>query len=112
MVRLPEDSANAAIGRRIAALREVAGMSAFALAREVSAERELMIQQTQVVRVEAGERPLRAVELPAFAQVLGVSVGYLLGVEDAAPRRLPRSTIAIVQNLRVHLDLLVAEVPL
>jgi len=110
MARLPENNANADIGRRITQLRTIAGISAHALARQVSAEMGVAIQQTQVVRIEAGERPLRAVELPAFAQVLGVSVGDLLGVVDAAPRRLPQSTLAIVQNLRVQLALLAAEV--
>lgn len=110
MARLPENKANVALGRRIMQLRTIAGISAHALARQVSAESGVTIQQTQVVRIEAGERPLRAVELPAFARVLGVSVGDLLDVDDAGPRRLPRSTLAIVQNLRVQLDLLVAEV--
>lgn len=112
IVRTPENGANLELGRRIADARHVAGLSAHALARVVSAEMGVGLQQTQVVRIETGERPLRAVELPAFAKVLGVSISVLLGVDASADRRLPPSVLARVHDLRVQLDLLVAEVRL
>lgn len=65
------------IGDRIAAQREALGLSQTELAKAVG------ISQPAIAYYENDERDPKASVLQKIAEVLGVSISYLLGVEDA-----------------------------
>ncbi|WP_366145761.1 helix-turn-helix transcriptional regulator [Nocardioides sp.] len=67
---------------RIRGLRAEAGLNQTQLARQVG------LSRTAVSDREAGIKPVNVDELPAFADVLGTSIEYLLGLtNDRSPRR-------------------------
>jgi len=69
------------IGIRIYNARVAAGLNQL----QVSAclkERGLNISRETISKIENGDRPLSAIELPVFAQVLSVTVDLLLKEED------------------------------
>ncbi len=96
------DAHQAAIGARIAGLRDQQGWSQRALAGWVG------IDQSAVSRIEAGRRRLSADELQRFADVLHVSADELLrGLPATAPPRAPAAgaTEAPLVARALHPDL-------
>jgi transcriptional regulator with XRE-family HTH domain len=63
------------IGKRIAEVRDQAGLSQSALAREME------LSQSALSQIEAGERNPSYDTLRQIADALGVSVAYLVGAE-------------------------------
>ncbi|QKT08031.1 helix-turn-helix transcriptional regulator [Gordonia sp. X0973] len=73
---------NREIGRKVREARERKSLSRNAFADELKERADMGIEAKTIVRIEAGERALKVEELPAFAQVLGVSVLELLPFDD------------------------------
>lgn len=69
------------LGSRLACQRESLDMTQTEVARQMRADGHLWHQQT-VVRVEAGERPLRASEMRSMAAALRISVPDLTVADD------------------------------
>lgn len=67
-----------ALGKRLRAARETAGMS-----QQDVADR-LCIRRPAVSEIEDGKRAVKALELRDLARLYGVGVNYLLGEEVAA----------------------------
>ena len=63
------------IGERLKSARELAGLS------QVQVAELLKIRRPSVSEVESGRRDLSADELRRFADIYGVSVSWLLGVD-------------------------------
>ncbi|HEY9476624.1 MAG TPA: helix-turn-helix transcriptional regulator [Mycobacteriales bacterium] len=70
------------IGERVAEARRAAGLSQADLAGRVGMDR------TALVRVEAGERKVSALELMRLAEQLGRSTGWAPSIWRAVPGRL------------------------
>lgn len=70
-----------ACGERIRDLRCTLGISQNALAVKLQLI-GLGITQKTISRIETGDRVVPDYELKYFAEVLGVSVGFLLGLEE------------------------------
>lgn len=88
-----------ALGRRVRAARESAGMSQDRLARLVG------LHQGSLARTEAGDRPLRALEAVVIARVTDTDLDELLRGDDAGADRLMRETAATVpQEVQRRLD--------
>lgn len=80
------------MGKRVALRREALGMTQGEVARRMHADGHLWHQPT-VVRVEAGERPVRASELRSLGDVLGLALRDLVGQSEHAPlRQWPRTS--------------------
>ena len=69
------------IGKRIAEIREDAGMSQSALARAVG------ISQSAISQIEAGDRNPSFEMLRSIAKALGVTPAYLVGPEETGLTR-------------------------
>lgn len=67
------------IGARIEHLRDLKGMSQLELSKRIGIDKSVMN------RIESGDRPTRGNELKDIAKEFGVSVDYLLGVENIKP---------------------------
>lgn len=102
-------SADREIGRLVRSRRTALGMSQGALGRAVQAGDPTLWDvgsaQTTIARTEAGTRSLKAREAVIFAQVLGLSVEELLGVEPAPTdaevlrdARLGRAVRGLIEN--------------
>lgn len=74
------------LGLAIRAAREAAGISQNRFAGYLK-DCGLGFWQVTVSRIELGERSVRAVELGPIAQVLGVTVASLLGLEASRPEQ-------------------------
>jgi transcriptional regulator with XRE-family HTH domain len=81
---------NRRVGANVQQFRKAAGMAQADLANRLSA-RGLPFQQPTVLKVEKGVRPLKAEEVAAIADVLGVGVALLLDDPEA------KTTAALAQ---------------
>ncbi len=84
---------DADVGARLRRARQEAELSQADVARRLGII-GVPFHQTQVGRVEAGERPLRVVELVAFARVLDVAPAWLLGEGDLERPAIPGPALA------------------
>lgn len=69
-------------GKRIQAARKKKGISQEELAAQIQLK-GLDINQKAISRVESGKRVVPDYELPFYASILGVSVSWLLGIENS-----------------------------
>jgi transcriptional regulator with XRE-family HTH domain/Zn-dependent peptidase ImmA (M78 family) len=72
-----DDAHQIGLGRRVATLREAAGLTQAELARR------LHVTQSAVSRIESGSRRLSAAQLVRLAEILGIEPGVLLATDDA-----------------------------
>ena len=70
------------IGIRIYNARVAAGLNQMQVSERLK-ERGLNISRETMSKIENGDRPLSAIELPVFAEVLSVTVDVLLKEDDA-----------------------------
>lgn len=70
------------IGIRISNARVAAGLNQLQVSERLKA-RGLNISRETISKIENGDRPLSAIELPVFAKVLSVTVDFLLKEDDA-----------------------------
>ena len=87
MAGRPSSKKPTANGARLAALRQAAGLS------QVEVGKALGIPQRTVSFYEREAEAIPSNLVPALADILGVSVGEVLGVEDGARRRGPKSKL-------------------
>ena len=80
---MDEQSVDEAVGVRIRTLREAKNWSQVELAEKLSADGSNWYRQT-ILKVEKGQRPLKAAEILRFAAVLEVSPQQLLTVFGSA----------------------------
>lgn len=92
------DKANAEVGERVHLARERSGRPQRTIATSMEMQGHPW-QQNTLTRVEAGARPLRLVEAVTLADILGVSVDYLLGAGQAQP-----SQAAAIRELTMLAD--------
>ena len=88
------------IGARIQRARITAAMNQAQLSEKVK-ERGLAISRETISKIESGERPLSALELPVFAEVLQVSIMDLLHEEttdDLVTLFRAKTDVKIVEN--------------
>lgn len=87
-----------ALGDRIRISRERQRLSQSELAKRIGKT------QTAVSEYESGTRAIRITELPMLAEVLGVSMSYLVGEEE------PKSTTGITLDLKPFFDQLALDI--
>ncbi len=92
------------VGARLREARTAAQLSQADVARRLAAI-GVPFHQTQVGRVEAGQRPLRVVELVAFARVIDVAPGHLLGQGDLDQGPGPATAAALRALDELHVTL-------
>lgn len=95
---------DAQVGARLREARTAAQLSQADVARRLAGI-GVQFHQTQVGRVEAGQRPLRVVELVAFARVIDVAPGWLLGEGDLDQGPGPATAAALRALEELHATL-------
>ncbi|MDN5898780.1 MAG: helix-turn-helix domain-containing protein [Brachybacterium sp.] len=94
------DRQTQALGARVRAAREGAGLSQVGLASRIPG-----LHQASLARIEAGDRALRALEAVAIARETNVDLENLLRGSDRAAEDLVRATASTVpQQVQGHLE--------
>jgi transcriptional regulator with XRE-family HTH domain len=83
------------IGKRVKAYRDRNNWSQAELANQL-VQKNFRVYGSTVAKIEAGERPVKAAELAAMADVFGISTDTLLGRDRRADANADRAEAALV----------------